>query len=139
MGWHHMVAEAMGRTRSEPRSSLVTQTVMAEPLNYWRTQHASGRCSMNAPARITGVAGTARREGKVLNVGDLAWCGWLPQPANQGCQTKAAGQRGVGGAHSTDEGGESRWREGKVPARRGRDALPGDATRAGKDRRLWRH
>jgi hypothetical protein len=129
MGWRPMVAEAMGRTRSEPRCSLVTH-VMAEPLNYRRTQHASGRCSMYAPTRITGVAGTARREGKALNVGDLVWCGWLPQPLYQGRQTEAAGQRGVGGVHKTDEGGESRRRKG---------ALPGDATPAGKDRRLWRH
>src|SRR3954463_4823810 len=104
---------------------------MAEPLIIWRTQHASGRCSTYAPARITGVAGTARREGRALNVGDLARCGWQPQPPNQGRQTEAVGRRGVGGAHSTDEGDESRWREG--------DAPPGDATPAGKDRRLWRH
>lgn len=131
MGWHPMVAEAMGRTRSEPRGSLVTQIVMAEPLNYRRTQHVPGRCSMYAPAHITGVAGTARREGKALNVGDLVWCGW--QTANRPtkvAKTEAAGQRGIGGAHRTDEGGESRWRKGTPP---------GDATPAGKDRRLWRH
>jgi len=38
--------------------------------------------------------------------------------------------RGVGRVHSTDEGGESRWREG---------ALLDGATPAGKERRLWRH
>ena len=130
MGWHPMVAEAMGRTRSEPRSSLVTLNVMAEPLNYRRTQNLPGRCSMYAPAGITGVAGTARREGKALNVGGLVRCGWQPQPPNQGRQTEVVGRRGIGGAHSTEEGGESCWREGTPP---------GDATQAGKDRRLWRH
>jgi hypothetical protein len=91
-----------------------------------RRQHTPGRCSTYAPACITGVAGTARREGKALNVGDLVRCGWQPQLPNQGRQTEAVDRRGVGGAHSTDEGGESRWREG--------DAPPGDATPAGKDR-----
>jgi hypothetical protein len=38
--------------------------------------------------------------------------------------------RGVGEAGSTDEGGESRWREG---------ASLGNATKARTERRLWKH
>jgi hypothetical protein len=85
---------------------------------------------MYAPARITGVAGTARREGKTLNVGDLVGADGYRNCSTKVAKTEAAGLRGVGGAHSTEEGGESRWREGTPP---------GDATPAGKDRRLWRH
>src|SRR6266700_725265 len=102
---------------------------MAEALIFVRRQHTPGRCSTRAPACITAVAGTARREGRTPNVGDLARCGWQTQLPDQDRQIEAVDRRGVGGAHSTDEGGESRWREG--------DALPGDATPAAKDRRLW--
>jgi hypothetical protein len=113
-----------------PRRSLVRTDVMAEPLSTWRRQHAVGRSSTGAPPRITGVTGTARREGRTLNVGDLDW-------RDDGCNSgyKAAGprswgQRGVGWVRSTCEGDESRWREG---------ALLDDATYAGKEGRLWQH
>lgn len=102
----------------------------AEPLFIRRRQYVSGRCSMDAPTRSSGVAGAARREGKALNTGDLDRSGWQPQPSAQGRKPRREGRRGVGRVRSTGEGGESRWREG---------ALLDDATPAGKERRLWQH
>ena len=106
------------------------QSVVAEPLDGWRKQNVPAKCSTGAPARTPGVAGTARREGKTLNVGDLDRSGWRPQPEAQGRKPRPWGRRGVGGVRSTCEGGESRWREG---------ALLDGAYRAAKERGLWRH
>jgi hypothetical protein len=53
-----------------------------------------------------------------------------PQLSAQGREPRREGWRGIGWVRSTDEGGESRWREG---------ALLDDATGAGKERGLWRH
>ena len=101
---------------------------MAEPLEPWRRQHATGRRSTKALLRITGVIGAARREGKALNVGDLDRSGRRPRPQLQGRKPRAEGRREVGWVRSTSEGGENRWREG---------ALLDGATSAGKERRLW--
>ena len=103
---------------------------MAEPLSTWRRQHAVGRSSTGAPQRITGVTGTARREGRALNVGDLDRCDDGRNAGHKAASRGAEAGRGVGWVRSTCEGDESRWREG---------ALLDDATRAGKEGRLWRH
>ena len=58
------------------------KSVVAEPLDGWRKQNVPARRSTGAPARTPGVAGTARQEGKTLNVGDLARSGW-PEPVNK--------------------------------------------------------
>ena len=116
--------------RSEPRRSLVMRIEEAEPLQVGRRQHTTGRYSTSAPSCSSGVAGTARRDRKALNARDLVRCGLQPQPTAQGCKPRRTGRRGVGETHSTDEGSESRWREG---------VSLGNATPAGKDGRLWRH
>ncbi len=116
--------------RSEPRSSLVTRSREAEPLQARRRQHAVGKVLDGSPPRSLGVAGTARRDRKALNVGDLDRSGRQPQPAVQGRELRLWTGRGVREARSTDESGESRWREG---------ASLSNATPAGKERGLWRH
>ena len=102
----------------------------AEPLEFGRRQHVSLVSSKITTTHFPGVAGAARHEGKALNAGDLARCGWRPQPSVQGREPRRGGRRGVGWVRSTCEGGESRWREG---------ALLDDATDAGKEWGLWRH
>ena len=119
-----------GPNASEPRGSPVRTVVTAEPLQPGRRQHAARRCSINASLRLTGVTGTARCEGKALNVGGLDQRGRQPQPQAQGRKPRLAGWREVGWVRSTREGGESHWREG---------ALLDEAFPAGKEWRLWRH
>lgn len=87
------------RRRSEPRCSLVTH-VMAEPLNYRRTQHASGRCLMYAPARIARGSrdGTSRRETAERGRPRMVRMAYRELP-HQGRQDRGGGPRGVGGAH----------------------------------------
>jgi hypothetical protein len=106
----------------------VTKIEEAEPLQSWRRQHTPGRSSTKAPVRSSGVAGTARRERNALNVGDLVASGWQPHPTEQDRKSRREGRRGVGGVHGTDEGGESRWRDG---------ASLEEASEAGKEGRLW--
>ena len=102
----------------------------AEPLGESAKAVRDGKFSTRAPSRSPGVAGVARRDRNALNVGDLAWCGRQPQLIAQGRKPRRSGRRGVGRVRSTDEGGESRWREG---------ALLDAVTDAGKERRLWQH
>ena len=78
----------------------------------------------------SGVAGAARSERKALNARDLDRSGWLRNTLNKAASQGGVAGRGVGEAHSTNEGDESRWREG---------ASLGNATKAGKERRLWQH
>lgn len=103
---------------------------MAEPLLPRRRQNALRRSSTEAAAHITGETGTARREGNVTNVGDLDRCDWRLQPRAQGRKPRLMGRREVGRVRSTNEGGESRWREG---------ALLDEANLARKERGLWQH
>jgi hypothetical protein len=83
-----------------------------------RRQHASSVSSKTTTMRSPGVAGAARRDRKALNTGDLDRRGWLPRPSAQGREPRRKGRRGVGWVRSTDEGGESRWREGALQLQR---------------------
>src|SRR5215813_5808020 len=128
-GWLPVVAKRRAVANSEPRCS-------PEIASWWPSRCAFGEgstrrersCSTQAPTRTTGVSGTARREGKALNVGDLDRSEWQSQPRAQGCQAQAPGRRGVGRVHGTCEDRETGLRDG---------ALPDDATPAAKEWRLW--
>ena len=102
----------------------------AEPLDLWRRQHAPGRADGRTGALLRGSRdGTSRRErverGRPRS-GRVATANSPPQAASQGGEP----ERGVGWAHSTDEGSESRWREG---------TLLESVTPEGKEWRLWQH
>jgi hypothetical protein len=102
----------------------------AEPLGESVKAVRDRKDSTSALARSPGVAGAARRKRNALNAGDLDRRRWQRQPNAQGRKPRRADRRGVGRAHSTDDGGENRRREG---------TLLDEATHAGKERRLWQH
>ena len=122
-------SEATGRNASEPTDSL--EKTMVRP-SLWRggEGNTGWEESVQAPVCSPGVIGTARREGKALNTGDLDRRGLQPRTVAQGVSRGQGAGPGVGWVRSTEEGDESRWREG---------ALLEEATAAGKERRLWRH
>ena len=131
LGREPRVAKLRAVACSKPRCSLVTRIEEAEPLQVRRRQQTPTKwLDREWLVSSSGVAGTARSKRKALNVRDLDRRGLQPQPSAQGRKPRRTGRREVGGARSTVEDGESRWREG---------ASLGNATSAGKEGRLWRH
>ena len=130
VGSEPTVAKLRAVARSEPRCSPVRKGGEAELLQDWRRQQAPPSSSTCVAVSSPGVAGTARSERKALNARDLDRSGWLRNGLNKAASQGSPAGRGVGEAHRTDEGGESRWRDG---------ASLGNALEARKERRLWRH
>jgi hypothetical protein len=115
--------EVTGRNMSEPRCSPVRIIGEAEPLERRRRQHRPASVGKSTGLLTRGSRdGTSRREGAEHG---------RPRSERVATATEAQGasqgqgaERGVGRVHGTDEGGESRWRDG---------ALLDDATTAAKE------
>jgi hypothetical protein len=109
--------------------SLVKGDGEAEPLGSWRRQNGpvivGKRTGLLTRGSRDGTSGREDAEHGRSRSERVA----TATKAQGGSRGRGAG-REVGRVHGTDEGGESRWRDG---------ALLDDATSAAKERGLWEH